>query len=287
MKRAGKKIVTEKGKSFDLGNNILTDMKWGMILATDSHSLSVLKKIIEKGKKIDQSFYTVGQGINVNKNTFIPKQERQKFAQKSNTINAVFKEYQYTYSRYSYFLYHSFKPNQSDISVLETIGAEEFVNGKPLTRGYPSIIMPRGIGSLHFAGLLNGKAFSNSFVDIYVNTQDEEKKLNIWLFCNSSLFFLYRELSGRKNLGGGLLKSEAADIKQFPLYFPIADKETILAIMNEMGKVINLQDRLSTSVQKQIDGLVFSHFGIKGKAQSKVVDELLRLFRLRCEKAKN
>jgi hypothetical protein len=240
--------------------------------------------IIEKGKTIDQSFYSIGQGINVNKNTFISKQEKHKFAQKFNIINAVFKEYQYTYTKFAYFLYHSFKPNQPDISSLEVIDKEEFTNGQ---RQYPAIIMPRGIGGLHFAGLLNSRALSNSFVDVYVNTQDEEKKLNIWLFCNSSLFFLYRELSGRKNLGGGLLKSEAADIKQFPLYFPIANKETILSIIGEMGEPVSLQDRLKTSVQKKIDELVFSYFEIASKFQSQVTDELLRLFHLRCSKAKN
>ena len=127
---------------------------------------------------------------------------------------------------------------------------------------------------------------SNSFVDVYMNTQDEEKKLNIWLFCNSSLFFLYRELSGRKNLGGGLLKSEAADIKQFPLYFPIADKEAILSIASKMEIPVNLPDRLEMFVQKKIDELVFDYFEIKPESQAKIIEELLRLFRLRCEKAK-
>ena len=201
MKREGERIVTEKGKSFDLGNSILSDMKWGTIIATDGDVLPLLKMVIEKGKTLDQSFYSIGQGINVSQNTFIPKHEKQKFAQKSNIINAVFKEYQYSYSKFDYFLYHSFNPNQSDVSILETIDREEFVNGKSFTRGYPSIVMPRGIGALHFAGLVNGKALSNSFVDVYMNKEDEEKKLNIWFFCNSSLFFLYRELSGRKKIG--------------------------------------------------------------------------------------
>jgi hypothetical protein len=175
-------------------------------------------------------------------------------------------------------------PNETDVALLESINAVEFGNGQ---RKYPAIIIPRGIGSIHFAGLLKGKALSNSFVDIYMDIPDEEKKLNIWLFCNSSLFFLYRELSGRKNLGGGLLKSEAADIKQFPLYFPIADKKTILVLARKMDEPINLQDRLQTTVQKRIDKLVFSYFGIKRESQKKVISELLRLFHFRLDKAKN
>jgi DNA-binding ferritin-like protein (Dps family) len=283
MRKEGNKIVTQKGKSFDIENRLLSDMKWGTIMSTDTKILSLLTSIIKKGKKLDQAFYTVGQGINVSQNAFIPKEEKQKFQQKKNIINAVFKEYRYTYSRFSYFLYHSFVQNDDDTALLQTINAAEFENGQ---RKYPAVIMPRGIGAIHFAGLLNGNALSNSFVDIYMNTQDEEKKLNIWLFCNSSLFFLYRELSGRKNLGGGLLKSEAADIKQFPLYFPFANKKTILSIASEMGEPINLPDRLETSIQKKIDKLVFSYFVLAPKIQTRIISELLRQFYFRYNKAK-
>jgi hypothetical protein len=287
MGKEGVSIITKNEKTFDLGNSILSDMKWGMIMATDSDILSLLIKVIESGKKINQSFYSIGQGINVSQSSFIPKNEESKIASKNNTINAVFKEYQYNYSDYSYFLYHSFEPNPSDTSMIKSINAEEFGKGKSFKRKYPSIIMPRGIGALHFAGLMNDKALSNSFVEIYLKTQDDEKKLNIWLFCNSSLFFLYRELSGRKNLGGGLLKSEAADIKLFPLYFPIADRKNILSIMKTMGTPCNLQDRMKTTIQKKIDHLVFSYFKISSELQSKISDELLRLFLFRSNKAKD
>ncbi|MDR1964139.1 MAG: N-6 DNA methylase [Planctomycetaceae bacterium] len=281
------RIVTKEEKSFDLGDNILSNMKWGMIMSTDNDLFSTLKKVIEKGKEHDQSFYSIGQGINVNKRTFIPKNEESKFVQKTNMINAVFKEYQYTYTDFSYFLYHSFTPNESDVSVLKTINAEEFDADKSFTRKYPAVIMPRGIGALHFAGLLNNNALSNSFVDIYMKTRDEEKKLNIWLFCNSSLFFLYREISGRKNLGGGLLKSEAADIKLFPLYFPITDTKSIFSLLKKMGTPVHLRERLNTAIQKEIDQLVFSYFAIPPKLQSKIINELLRLFDFRCNRAKN
>jgi methylase of polypeptide subunit release factors len=282
-----KSIITKNEKSFDRRDNILSDLKWGMIMSTDDEILSVFIKIIEYGKKIDQqSIYSVGQGINVNQKTFIPKNEKPKFQKKENIINAVFKEYEYMYIDFSYFLYHSFELSEFDISVLSAINAEEFDNGKILTRKYPSIIMPRGIGVLHFAGLLCGRALSNSFIDIYMQDQDDEKKLNIWLFCNSSLFFLYREISGRKNLGGGLLKSEATDIKLFPLYFPIADSGKIYSILSKMGKPCNLQDRLQTETQREIDQLVFSYFEIPFELQVKIIDELLKLFYFRYNKAK-
>ncbi|MDR0610360.1 MAG: SAM-dependent methyltransferase, partial [Planctomycetaceae bacterium] len=286
MDKDGSRLVTKNEKSFDLKNSILSDLKWGMIMSTDNEILSVLTRVIECGKKNDQSFYSIGQGINANKKTFISKDEKSKFNQKENIINVIFKEYEYVYTEFSYFLYHAFNSNDRDDSVLETINAEQLGDGKSFTRKYPSIIMPRGIGSLHFAGLLNDKALSNSFVDIYIQTPDDEKILNIWLFCNSSLFFLYREISGRKNLGGGLLKSEAADIKLFPLYFPIADKKTIRLITNKMGTPCNLKDRLKIPIQKQIDHLVFSYFEIPPDLQTKILNELLRLFHFRSDKTK-
>ncbi|MDR2346531.1 MAG: N-6 DNA methylase, partial [Planctomycetaceae bacterium] len=329
MDKESTTIAAKNEKSFNLQNSILSDLKWGMIMSTDNEILSVLTKVIRYGKKIDQSFYSVGQGINVNRKTFISKDEKSKFCQKENIINAVFKEYEYVYSDFSYFLYHSFKPNKHDRSIFETINAEEFGAGKSFTRQYPVIIMPRGIGSLHFAGLLQENVLSNSFVDVYIKTPDDIddiddisvsyddfrqlksgfsktcipinkptariensseislKILNVWLFCNSSLFFLYREISGRKNLGGGLLKSEAADIKLFPLYFPIAEEKNIRSIINKMGTPCNLQDRLQTAIQQQIDHLIFSYFEIPFDLQTKILNELLRLFLFRSNRAKD
>jgi hypothetical protein len=284
MEKEKETIVTKNERTFDLSDNILSDMRWGIIMSAGKDIFSVLKKVIEKGKNIDQTFYTIGQGINVNRRTFISHTEKTKFEQKENMINVIFKEYQYTYSKYDYFLYHSIKPSEHDITVLKTLDAEEFCYGQ---RKYPSVIMPRGIGTLHFAGLVNGKTLSNSFVEIYLQDEEyEEKKLNIWLFCNSSLFFLYRELSGRKNLGGGLLKSEAADIKLFPLYFPIADKKTIFSVMKEMRTPSDLQERLKMAIQNQIDDLVFSYFDFSQELRTKITNELLRLFQFRCNKAK-
>ncbi|MDR3197525.1 MAG: N-6 DNA methylase [Planctomycetaceae bacterium] len=285
MEKDNSHIIKTNKKSFKIDDTILSEMKWGTIMSTDKDMLSIFQTVIEKGKTIDQSFYTVGQGINVKQNIFIPKKNCTKFEQKKNIINAVFKEYQYIYTDFEYFIYHSFTENKRDIETLNEIKAEEFNTGKAFTRKYPAVIMPRGIGNKHFAGLLTKQALSNSFVDIYLNEPDEEKQLNIWLFCNSGLFFLYREISGRKNLGGGLLKSEAADIKLLPLYFPIASSKEIKMLFDEMGTPINLQDRLKTSVQQKIDKLVFDYFDFSAELRLKIISELLRLFEFRCKKA--
>jgi methylase of polypeptide subunit release factors len=286
MRTVDQKIVTENEKVINIDNDILTSFRWGTIMYTNNDIFDVLKKIADEGKKFDQSFYAIGQGINESKATFIPISERDFFLEDKNIINAIYKEYKYIYSSYDYFLYHSFIKNKKDIDCLGQINSIELFKGKIFKRKYPSIIMPRGIGATHFAGLLSKKTLSNSFVDIYMLDDDEERKLNIWLFCNSSLFFLYREISGRKNLGGGLLKSEASDIKSLPLYFPISEKKTILSILKRMGIPSNLKERLKTDVQKEIDYLVFSYFGIDDR-QELIISELLRLFDFRAEKAKS
>jgi hypothetical protein len=284
MMKDGQKITTENKKAINIDNNVLANIKWGTIMYTDNAIFDILTNIIEEGKKSDQSFYTVGQGINEKKSVFIPIAEKNDLIDNKNIINAVYKEYEYLYSSFEYVLYHSFVKNTKDLKYLAKINADELFAGKEFKRKYPSIIMPRGIGATHFAGLLTEKTLSNSFVDIYLPDDEEEKKLNIWLFCNSSLFFLYREISGRKNLGGGLLKSEASDIKVFPLYFPIAKKETLLSILKRIGKPENLRVRLTTDIQKEIDALVFSYFGIENHGEL-VIQELLLLFDFRLKKA--
>jgi hypothetical protein len=286
MRKQGNGITSENLKRFAINNSILTNIKWGFIVYTTNEIFKIYQDLINKSAKIDQSFYSIGQGINEKENTYIPICRKSEFSQSDNIINAVFKEYQYNYIHFEYFLYYSFRKNNMDSNLLKSINLNELASGKQLKRKYPTIIMPRGIGTCHFAGLLPNKTLSNSFVDIYISDSNEEKKLNIWLFCNSSLFFLYREISGRKNLGGGLLKSEASDIKSLPLYFPISEKKTILSILKRIGVPLNLKDRLKTDVQKEIDCLVFSYFGLDDY-QELITGELLRLFEFRINNSKS
>ena len=98
--------------------------------------------------------------------------------------------------------------NKYDIKLF----ADESTTKKP-----PALILPRGIGR-YFCSYNFIKSFSSSFVDIYddSNNNTEAIILRLWLFLNSSLGWLIREISGRKNLGGGMLKAEANRFKIFP-----------------------------------------------------------------------
>ena len=75
---------------------------------------------------------------------------------------------------------------------------------------------------------------------------------------NSTLFWLLREISGRKSLGGGMLKAEAVDLKQFPLYFDFNENEKIDALINEAigRKVLNAVEEINTEFHQKIDALM-------------------------------
>jgi len=287
MEKENGKPMTKLIAEYKLSDDLLTKSKWGSILCSNSKILEIFDNIKAKGynSDLDQSFYKIGQGIN-EKNVYIKTEFFEKIQNKKNIINAIFKEDKFVYDEFHYFLYHSFEKCKDDIEFLKSEKYNEFKKGKQIKRKFPKIIMPRGISYKHYAGLVQKDAFSYSRVEIYLNTENIGKKLNVWLFCNSSLFFLYREISGRKNLGGGLLKSEASDIKSIPLYFPIANEEKIRNIMKDIGEIVNLKDRLTTTVQKEIDKLVFEYFSIS-EYENLIISELIKLFEFRCNKAKS
>src|SRR5204863_2720178 len=99
----------------------------------------------------------------------------------------------------------------------------------------PVLIMPRGV-TRHFCALNPNKAFSGSGVDVYdlSGNVSEEIKLNLWLALNSTVCWLWREISGRKNLGGGLLKAEAVDMEALPIYMDFGRTKEIRRIFGTL-----------------------------------------------------
>ena len=85
----------------------------------------------------------------------------------------------------------------------------------------PALIMPRGIGQRHYCIFNSNQAFSYSHVELYLPDElwKSDTHYCLWLYLNSSFVWLFREITGRKNLGGGLLKAEATDMKMLPISF--------------------------------------------------------------------
>lgn len=153
----------------------------------------------------------------------------------------------------------------------------------------PILFMPRGIGR-HFSAMNVAHAFTASCVDIYDYNKNtpEEVKLNLWLFLNSSLLWLLREISGRKNLGGGMLKAEATDLKSFPLYIHFNKQNEISKIYEALSKrqALNTIEELYSSEHKHIDRLVFDYLGVTEDIKSKTITYLEKTIKERHTKSK-
>lgn len=86
--------------------------------------------------------------------------------------------------------------------------------------------------------------FTSSYVEIYEKEKlTDIEKLCIWIFCNSSLLWLLREYTGRCNLGGGMLKAEATDLKSLPLCFRfgnIQEMQDIYIIVLKVNQILRI-----------------------------------------------
>ena len=129
----------------------------------------------------------------------------------------------------------------------------------------PALIMPRGVGSRYYCTFNSGKSFSYSHVELYLPDYlwESDTHYCLWAYLNSSLAWLFREATGRRNLGGGLLKAEATDMKALPIdfQFDFADdaKETLDILKNR--EPLPVWEELYTKEHLLIDDMVASHLG--------------------------
>ncbi len=117
-----------------------------------------------------------------------------------------------------------------------TTSAEGLVASVPIGREVPALIMPRGIGERYYCSYNDHRAFSYSAVEVYLPPELWATPLHygLWAYMNSSFVWLYREITGRKNLGGGMLKAEATDLKALPLGFDFSALSDASAVMDDI-----------------------------------------------------
>ena len=156
------------------------------------------------------------------------------------------------------------------------------------TRKIPFLILPRGLGS-HFCCYNEIEGFSSSFVEVYEEQKlTDSEKLNIWLFCNSSLLWALREFTGRCNLGGGMLKAEATDLKSLPLCFDF-DKskeiEELFADSDNQKFTSQIERVIDSDFHKKIDKIVFDFFELDSNANF-VTELLISRYNWRNKKSK-
>ncbi len=80
---------------------------------------------------------------------------------------------------------------------------------------------------------------------------------------NSSLAWLFRETTGRKNLGGGMLKAEATDMKALPIGFSFDFADEAKAVFNRLKRraPLPLAQEICTDEHSAIDQMIFGYFG--------------------------
>jgi len=247
-------------KEFLSSDQLLHNYKWGIIIRAEQKLLRIIETISQLEDKSLSSKISIGQGLNLTKSHIV-------YSQSSRTYPYYTSEIGPTYSWNNSSCYVS----KDDISS---------------SRKKPLLIMPRGIGT-HFCSINECSGYTSSYVEIYGDLSQEET-LNIWLFCNSSLFWLLREIAGRTNLGGGMLKAEATDLKSIPICYNFNKPSEIFALyMTVKDKVIDtsISATLNDNQHKMIDAIVLKFFGL-GKEEAYIVNTLQDMVFRRMKKSK-
>ena len=148
----------------------------------------------------------------------------------------------------------------------------------------PALIMPRGIGSRYYCTFNACKAFSFSGVELYLTDELWESNMHycLWAYLNSSFVWLFREITGRKNLGGGMLKAEASDMKLLPvaLDFDFADDAKRVLETLKGREPLPVWDEVYTEEHLSIDKMVADRFNFPDH-QEKIRESLIDKVRFR------
>ena len=249
-------------KYFNTHDEILSSNKWGFLFSIDDRLLQLLEKLSQKEDKIFRDKIDIGQGLNITKDCILVHSEPDASPYYISDNGPL---YRWTESQY-------------------------FVDNRKAskTRKKPILILPRGLGT-HFCCMNEVNGYTASYVEIYEESKlSEEEKLNLWAFCNSSLCWVLREFTGRCNLGGGMLKAEATDLKRIPLCFNFDKLESLKRIYNSSinEKVpTDIDTAVKSPIHQQIDDIVFNYFGLP--KENFVIELLLNRFHWRTDKSKN
>jgi hypothetical protein len=90
--------------------------------------------------------------------------------------------------------------------------------------------------------------------------------------------WLLREAVGRKNLGGGMLKAEAVDLKEIPLVMKLGRVNEVKKLVSRMRDrdALDTISEIETEEHQEIDELVFDHLMLSKKLRIHVVEGLKR-----------
>ena len=154
----------------------------------------------------------------------------------------------------------------------------------------PALVMPRGVGARHYCTFNSCQAFSYSHVELYLpeDLWNSEMHYCLWVYLNSSFVWLFREITGRKNLGGGLLKAEATDMKMLPIDFNFdftrEAKQVFEMLKNR--EPLPVSKEIYTDEHLLIDDLVAGYFGFQDRLEN-IRNTLIEQVNFRLSRAKS
>jgi hypothetical protein len=277
-------------KIYSYEDSLIKQYKWGMVLKSEGYLLEILKKLSNRGKRIDELenvSLTFGQGLNLPKEYFVTKEylADNNLLDYSIPIMTSDDGAPFVLNKTSKFLL----TKKFKLKTVKEINYNVF-DEKSTSKKPPLLILPRGIGR-HFCAYNNINSFSSSFVELYIDKGELAKIdiLRLWLFFNSSLFWLLREISGRKNLGGGMLKSEATDLRLFPVYFNFNATDKILRLFNALSNrdALSTIEEMNTEHHLLIDDIVFNYLNIDIEIQEAIRASLKQHIIIRSLKSKS
>lgn len=261
----------------------LLKYKWSLLF----HSTLIIKLLKKMSIFGSYSNYTVGQGLNYSSNCMLTRESVERLKINDSFLSPIMTKDEgapYILNTTNRFIVNS---NKIDKYTHKDFMENEICVCKiTQQRSVPSLILPRGLGRF-FAAINNARSYSSSFVEIYTNGDPGIDK-NLWLFLNSSIGMLIREVAGRVNLGGGMLKAEASDLKLFPLYNDFNAENEIDKIMNEVECLQSqgVRKLFKEKYQEKIDNIVFKHFDISHQDEKYIKSYLIELVKKREDKSK-
>lgn len=273
-------------KKFQYLDKKLNSFKWGLLFECDNWLIDIFEKL-QKNKK--ESNYSIGQGLNLSKNCIIGEEQVDQLKiNKKYLIPFTSKEISYSTSYGQKYLLDKNLCSKDIKDKAKKLKIELFDFSKT-TKEPPKLFLPRGVADKHYCTLNTNNSFTDSAVDIYFNKEFndyEERLLNFWVFLNSSIFKLYRELSGRKSLGGGLLKAEATDLVNFEIYHELNNFKKIDKLFQKFKEkeVRNIEDTLNDKDYIILDNIVMEHLNIT-KHADKIRNLLINRINLRHKKS--
>ena len=232
-------------------------MKWGSILSMPAFYEEILSKMSPNSHISDKISF--GQGLNLSLD---------QLSDRASDLSIIVKDIQ-------------FVSDFVDRKVRKTLVRNRM-------KKIPALIMPRGVGDRHYCTFNSSRAFSYSHVELYLpdDLWNSEMHYCLWLYLNSSFVWLFREITGRQNLGGGLLKAEATDMKMLPIAFDFDFSTEAKRIFRHLKnrEPLPIAEEIVTEEHLRIDEIVANYFGFEDM-EEEIRDVLLDKVNFRMTRA--